>query len=111
MTALLDEPRIAYASRKVQRLREDLKEWHGESGVLEDQIRDLNRVAEDLLAVRRTGVAVDVHPVLRVERDHVSVRCGRPAEIVYRCRACRAVVKPTDVAVHPSRAIRKAGPW
>jgi hypothetical protein len=57
MTALLDEPRIAYASRKVQRLREDVNEWRGERGVLEDQIRDLNQVAEDLLAFD-TGVWV-----------------------------------------------------
>ena len=28
MTGLLDEPRIAYASRKVQRFREDVEAWN-----------------------------------------------------------------------------------
>src|SRR5204862_2719765 len=53
MTTLLDEPRIAYASQKVQRLREDVKLWRAERGVLEDQIRDANRIAEDFFAFDR----------------------------------------------------------
>lgn len=50
MTALLDEPRIAYVSRKLGRLRDDIKEWSGERGVLEDLVRDANRNAQDLFA-------------------------------------------------------------
>jgi DNA-binding HxlR family transcriptional regulator len=40
--------------------------------------------------------------------DRPHHRCGLPAELVYRCRACGAVVKPTDVGVCPSRARRAA---
>lgn len=53
MTTLLNEPRIAYASRKVQRLREDVKAWHTDRGVLEDQIRDANHFAEDFFTFDR----------------------------------------------------------
>jgi hypothetical protein len=35
-------------------------------------------------------------------RDRPRHRCGRPAELVYRCRGCGEVVKPTDVNVYPA---------
>ena len=47
MTIALDEPRIAYANRKVQRLHEDVQVWRTEPGVLEDLVRDANRNVED----------------------------------------------------------------
>ena len=55
MTTLLDEPRIAYASRKVQRLREDVRAWRTERGVWDDLVRDANREAEDLFAFDTDG--------------------------------------------------------
>jgi hypothetical protein len=62
MTGLLDEPRIAYASRKVQRFREDVEEWESRFAALavqvawEDLIRDANRIARDLLALDRKSL-------------------------------------------------------
>jgi len=35
-------------------------------------------------------------------RDRPRHRCGRSAEVVYRCRGCGAVVKPKDVTVLPA---------
>jgi hypothetical protein len=61
MTATLDEPRVSYARRKVERLRADIEEWGnaprpGEVGVLEDMIRDTIRFLNDLAPLFRQVV-------------------------------------------------------
>ncbi len=62
MSALLDEPRIAYTSRKVQRLREDVKTWGGERGVWDDLVRDVNLAGRDLLEFDRVNTEVFATP-------------------------------------------------
>jgi hypothetical protein len=66
MTALLDEPRIAYAARKVRRFRDDFEAWkaeyaaRAERGAWEDLIRDANRLAQDLFALDRLAIEASV---------------------------------------------------
>lgn len=58
MTTALDKPRIEYANRKVQRLREDIKVWRTERGVLEDLVRDANHNVEDFFAFDRESTEI-----------------------------------------------------
>ena len=62
MTVLLDELRIAYATGKVRRFRDDFEAWKAEyasraqQGAWEDVIRDANRLAQDLFALDRLAI-------------------------------------------------------
>lgn len=66
MTAMLDEPRIAYATRKVRRFRDDVEASKAEQppqagqGAWEDLIRDANRLAHDLFALDRLAVEASI---------------------------------------------------
>ena len=66
MTAMLDEPRIAYATRKVRRFRDDVEASKAEyppqtgQGAWEDLIRDANRLAQDLFALDRLAIEESV---------------------------------------------------
>jgi hypothetical protein len=68
MTSQLDEPRIAYASRKVQRLQADFEMWKAEyvqradRSAWEDLIRDANRLAQDLFALDRRFIEMYASP-------------------------------------------------
>src|SRR5262245_52950814 len=68
MTALLDEPRIAYATRKVRRFRDDFEAWkaefapRAELGVWEDVIHDGNLVAKKLLALDDEALQLATRP-------------------------------------------------
>jgi hypothetical protein len=79
MSAVLDEPRIAYASRKVDRLREDLNTWRNEKSVLTDLVRDMNRASPDLLTYERAAVAAfasgadPAHRVIRILTSYRNV--------------------------------------
>jgi hypothetical protein len=68
MTPLLDEPRIAYANRKVQRFREEVETWQkaltpqGGLGAWQDLVRDANRLAQDLFALDQLTVEANLAP-------------------------------------------------
>jgi hypothetical protein len=82
MTALLDETRIAYASRKVQRLQEDIAEWGGTQGVLEDMVRDANRIAQDQFAFNKqlsemyTSPSLPASQLLAISRLYTDIVAG-----------------------------------
>lgn len=103
MIATLDEPRLSYAHRKAERLRLDVEEWENtpqsnDTGLLEDLIRDANRLATDLSELLVRAAKLCASPSLPAQR----------AGFGYLVAAARALGKAVEAILACARALPKA---